>query len=152
MVETIPSLNPVRIEPFPSPPLPTEPVKSIPIRAEIPRGSSEQPTDPQQVTVAVPTPSRQLARPAKKGLAILIPIAVVLLLGVVVAGAGVGLYLWQRSKAAIAEKPVEPTKDPGIGLKDGPSKQPEGTTEPGADEGPSFNPIPGSFVGSTGFS
>jgi len=133
MVATQPSFNAVPIEPFPSPPLPTEPVKSIAIRAEIPRGSSEQPSVSQQVTVAVPTPSPQLARPAKKGLAILIPIAVVLLLGVVVAGAGVGLYLWQRSKAAIAEKPVEPTKDPGIGLKDGPSKQPEGTTEPGAD-------------------
>jgi serine/threonine protein kinase len=133
MGATQPSFNAVPIEPFPSPPLPTEPVHSIPARAEITRAPSEPPTAPQQVTVAVTTPSPQGDRSEKKGLAILIPIVVVLLLGVVLAGAGVGLYLWQRSKAAIAEKPVEPTKDPGIGLKNGISKQPEGTTEPGTD-------------------
>jgi hypothetical protein len=81
----------------------------------------------------VPTPSPQGAGPAKKGLAILVPIVVVLLLGVVVVGAGVGLYLWQRSKAAIADKPVEPTTAPGVALKDTTSKQPGGTTESGID-------------------
>jgi serine/threonine protein kinase len=133
LVATQPSFNSVPIEPFPSPPLPSKPIQAIPTNTEIPRGTSQQATVPQQVAVAMPTPSAKIATPAKKRLSILIPIALVLLLGVVVAGAGVGWYLWQRSKTAVAEKPVESTMGPVNGLKDGSSKQPEGTTEQGTD-------------------